>query len=329
MKIFVTGATGFIGSELIRELLDENHEVVGLYRDAKKIRISPNDKLSWERCPLADPDRLKDCLQGCDVVFHLAAYARVWAKDRDLYHEINVNGTRNLLHAAMEAGVSKFILTSTAGVLGPSNGSPVDETMARTSEYFTEYERTKSMAEKLVLGTKMHGMRTVVLLPSRLYGPGLLNESNSVTRLIQKYIQGSWRLLPGNGKKIGNYAYIRDVVQGHIRAMHYPGHNERFILGGINIEYRGFFDAIGEVSGQRQWLIPVPSSLIIGISYLLWLRAKVLGHPPLITPGWARKYLHHWKLSSRKAQKELGYKITPLDQALRDTITWLEMQENE
>ena len=329
MKILVTGATGYMGTELIRDLLERNHEVIGLYRDKNRIRIPHHPKLTWKKCNLFDPEEMKSCLAGCEIVFHLAAYARVWTRNMNDYYNINVIGTRNLLAAAVEVGVRKLIYTSTAGVLGPSNGNMVDETNMPFQDYFTEYERTKSIAEKLLLDFKKKEMQTIILLPSRIFGPGLLSESNGVTRLIQKYIQGRWRILPGNGKKVGNYAYIRDVVRGHIQALAYNGHNERFILGGTNTDYRELFNTIGVATGKKRWLIPVPAKIILFLSHLLLFYARIMGHPPLITPDWAKKYMHDWRISSQNAIDHLGYQITPMDKAIRETVEWLNTQNYE
>ena len=323
MKVFVTGATGYIGTELIRELLKMGHEIVGMFRDERKIRIPDHPNLSWVHADLFDMGQLKQCMKGCDALYHLAAYARAWSAETEVFYNINVQGTKNLLTAAEAVGIKIFIFTSTAGVLGPSGNHLGNESQTKTDRYFTEYERTKAIAEKLVMEYEKPGMHTLVLLPSRLYGPGLLNESNTVTRLIKQYMDGTWRFLPGTGKRIGNYVYVRDVIQGHIQALQFKGSGERFILGGTNINYRDFFNTVGKLSGKKRWLIPVPSFLILVFSYVLLWTAKMMKYNPPITPGWARKYLHDWKLCSQKAVDLLGYTITPLENGLAETIDWL------
>ena len=323
MKIFVTGATGFIGSELVKELLHRGHIIHALFRDPKKKIIPENKNLLYFKGDILDKNSLLKPMEDCDIVFHLAAYAKVWAKDSSLFYKINVEGTRNVLLSSEKSGIKKIVVTSTAGVLGPSDFDSVDENSLSMNKFFTEYEKTKFSAEQEISKFIKKGLNITTLLPTRLYGPGQLRESNSVTLLIQKYISGHWHILPGNGSKIGNYVYIKDVVNGHIRAMEKDVPAERFILGGININYKDFFNTIGTIDGKKQWMVPLPVFLMMMASGFMWLLAVIFKIKPLITPGWVRKYMHHWSLSSQKAIDGFDYHITPLNTGLSETINWL------
>ncbi len=328
MKIFITGATGFIGSELVKELLQRGHIVHALYRNPKKRNIPESKNLIYHKGDILDKSSLKESMMDCEIVFHLAAYAKVWSKNPSYFKQINVEGTRNVLSSAKELDIKKVIVTSTAGVLGPSGKGVVNEDSKRLRNFFTEYERTKYLAEQEIDGFVRNGLNVTTLLPTRVYGPGVLGESNSVTVLIQKYINGKWHFLPGNGKNIGNYVFIEDVINGHISAMEKEVSGEKFILGGDNISYYDFFNTIAAISGKKQWLIPLPVVLMMIASGFMWLMAAIFKIKPLITPGWVRKYLHHWNLSSQKAMSMLDYQITPLKKGLSETIKWLR-NENE
>lgn len=268
-------------------------------------------------------------MEGCDIVFHLAAYTKVWAKDPTKFYRVNVEGTINVLSCTKKLNIDKVIVTSTAGVLGPSDKDHVNENIDRSTNFFTEYERTKFLAEQEMGRFVREGLNVTILLPTRLYGPGELNESNSVTVLVQKYMQGKWHILPGNGKKIGNYVFIKDVINGHIKAMENNTPGERFILGGVNINYEDFFNLIGILSKKKQWLIPLPVFIMMIISNIFWFLAVIFKIKPLITPGWVKKYLHNWSLTSIKAIKILNYKITPLEKGLLETISWLKTIKEE
>jgi nucleoside-diphosphate-sugar epimerase len=322
MKIFISGATGFIGSELVKELLKHEHCIHALYRDDRKI-IMKDKNLRYFKGEITDSVSIEKAMQGCSVVFHLAAYAKVWAKDSQVFYKINTEGTKNILASAYKLNVKRVIITSTAGVIGYSDITITDENHQPENEYFTDYEKSKHLAEIEIEKFSRKGLETVTLLPSRLYGPGLLSESNAVTLLIKKYIESKWHFLPGNGNKSGNYVFIRDVIKGHINAMNKNVTGERFILGGTNISYKSFFDTIGKVNGEKQWMIPVPVFVIILASAFMWLLAVTLNIKPSLTPGWARKYLHNWNLSSKKAIEKLDYTITPLEKGLKETIDWL------
>ena len=324
MKIFITGATGFIGSELVKELLKRGHTVNALYRNPERKNLPENNKLRYFKGDILDKSSLLEPMEGCEIVFHLAAYAKVWAKDPEKFFMVNVEGTKNVLSCAKKLSIKKVIVTSTAGVLGPSDKDQINESSLRSKTFFTEYERTKYLAEQEIERFTREGLNVTTLLPTRLYGPGELNESNSVTVLIQKYIKGKWHILPGDGKKIGNYVFIKDVINGHINAMEKNTPGEKFILGGVNINYEDFFNLIGILSKKKQWLMPLPVFIMIFLSGIFGLMAMIFKIKPPITPGWVKKYLHHWNLSSKKAIRMLDYHITPLEKGLLETINWLE-----
>jgi nucleoside-diphosphate-sugar epimerase len=262
-------------------------------------------------------------MEGCDFVFHLAAYAQVWSKDPGLFHEINYKGTLNVLDEAEKAGVERIVVTSTAGVFGPSDSNVVDENTKRQVPYFTLYEKTKADAEELIIGRAAKGMDVVIVNPTRVYGPGLLNISNSVTRIIKSYIEGKFRFLPGNGESIGNYVFIDDVISGHILALEKGVAGERYILGGDNVSYKQLFKVISELSGRKYRLFRFPLNLMLFVSFIMLVMARVFGLKPLITPGWVRRYNYNWMLSSNKAREQLGYKITPLRDGINKTLDFI------
>jgi nucleoside-diphosphate-sugar epimerase len=323
MKILVTGATGFIGIHLCNELARRGYIVNALYRSDEKARYLKNKNIRLFRGDVTDNLSLRNAVNGCDFVFHLAAYAQVWSKNPDMFHEINYAGTLNVLNEAEQAGVKKIVVTSTAGVFGPSDGNVVAENTKRQIPFFTLYEKTKADAEELILDRAVKGMNVVIVNPTRVYGPGLLNTSNSVTRIIKFYIEGKFRFLPGNGKSIGNYVFINDVISGHILALEKGVAGERYILGGENISYKDLFNIISEISHKRYKLFRFPLSLMLFVSSVMMVMARIFGLKPLITPGWVRKYNYNWVLSSDKARIQLGYKITPLKDGINETLNFI------
>ena len=324
MKCFVTGATGFIGSRLVERLSAEGHEVHCLIRSPEKLEglhslhIHP---------VLGDLDNVSALINGtscCDVVFHLAAYAKPWSKDKSLPYQINVQGTINLLEASLKSKIKKFIFTSSAAVFGPSpDNQLINEDMIRTFPFFNDYESTKSMAENLALEFISKGLPVIIVNPTRVFGPGPINESNSVTKIINMYQKGSWHIIPGDGTKCGNYVFIDDVIEGHLLAVEKGLAGERYILGGENLTFDQFFDRLAQITRKKCWLFHLPVWFMIMIARVMELQVHLTGIPPLITPPWIRKYLHHWKLSSVKAISQLGYKITPFNVGVAKTLDWL------
>jgi len=329
MRIFITGGTGFIGKSLTKRLLDEENEVVLLLRNPAKASQYPGG-ISFVQGDLSSEDALLEGMRDCDLVFHMAAYTKPWAKDPGIAYKTNVEGTVNVLEAAIKRGVKKVILTSTGGTMGFSNEKRlVNEMTNPDPEFHTVYERTKAEAEKRAIEYSLKGLHVVIVNPTRVFGPGELTKSNSVTKIIKLYLRGVWRIIPGNGHTIGNYAYIDDVVEGHLLAVYSGANGERYILGGENLSYKEFFGTIGKVAGKKRRLINLPLPLLKIIIKITSGLTKITGLPPALTQDWLDKYLEDWIISSEKAESQLGYKITPFRTGVERTIIWLNSGGNK
>lgn len=326
MKILVTGATGFLGINLCNELVKRGYIVNALYRSESKAKSIKHKNIHLFKGDITDIRSIENAMVNCDYVFHMAAYAQVWSKKSDTFYKINYTGVLNVLDVAEREGVKKIIVTSTAGVFGPSDNNIINENSRRQVDYFTLYEKTKAGAEELILKRAARGLNVVIVNPTRVYGPGLMNTSNSVTKMIKLYVEGKFRFLPGNGNSIGNYVFIDDVVNGHILALEKGITGERYILGGENISYIDFFKVLSEISKKKYLLFKFPLYLMLLISFFMLLIAKGFGVKPLITPGWVRKYNYNWILSSDKARKNLGYKITPLRTGIARTLDFIKKE---
>lgn len=325
----MTGATGFIGCALAKKLADSGHTVHALFRSKSKTVPLRHPNIHLFKGDILDPKSLHRALKGCQYVFHTAALTKIWTRNPQLYHDINVKGTKNMMEAALNSGVKKVVMTSTAGVFGPSPTDAVNEKTTRKTECFTEYERTKEEADSLALDYLKKGLEVVLVHPTRVYGPGLIKESNSTTKLIKLYLKGRWPIIPGNGKKTGNYVYIDDVVQGHILAMKKGRSGEKYILGGENASYLKFFESLRQVSQKNYPLMKLPVALITVFSRVMKISAKMFHLYPFITPEMAQKLCQNWPVSHQKAYQELGYRPVSLKQGMKKTIHWLEDKKND
>lgn len=325
MNCLLTGANGFIGIRLAEELSSGGHTVRCLVRSPDKFRpLSGLIGVTPVIGDLSSVHILEAAARGCDTVFHLAAFAKPWSKDKSLPFRINVTGTENVLKAAHKAGVKRFVFTSSAAVIGPSPGiDPIDEEYFRSVPFFNEYEETKAGAEELVKSYSRDGMECVIVNPTRVYGPGPVNESNSVTRMISMYARGKWRIIPGDGTCVGNYVLVDDVVRGHIQAALKGKAGHRYILGGDNITFNQFFETLADLTGKRRWLIRFPVSLMTVVARVMEWQAGITGIAPLITAPWVKKYLNHWSLSSRKAREDLGVNPVSFAEGAKITLDWL------
>ena len=324
MRYFLTGATGFIGQELAKQLLSRGDTVHALVRSPEKARQITGENLKLFPGDVNNPEVIDKAIAGCDYVFHLAGYARPWSRDKNLPHRINVEGTGNVLEAALNHKVRKLVFTSTAGTLKPSEKNEcVDENSLLPENYLTSYEQTKREAEKLCLDYTAKGLDVVIVNPTRVYGPGLLSKSNSVTTIIKQYQEGRWHFIPGTGNETGNYVFIDDIVSGHLLALQRGKPGESYILGGDNVSFNQFFTVLSEESGKKPRLFKLPLPFLILVSALMLFLANEACIEPVITPGWVKRYNQNRALSSRKAIQDLGYTATPLHSGIRKTLEWL------
>jgi nucleoside-diphosphate-sugar epimerase len=326
--IFVTGATGFIGTKLVNELVQQGHTVHALTRTRSNREGLDHKRVILVQGDIMNRDSLFAGMKGCSHVFHLAAYAKNWAPDPKIFYDQNVIGMRNVFEAAKQTGVQRVVWTSTIVTFGPTPSCVVgDETMPRiTQKYYTEYEETKAIAEKEALKMAAEGFPVIIVNPTRVYGPGKLTEGNSVSLMIDQYDQGQVPILLNRGVNIGNYALVDDLVRGHILTMEKGHIGERYIIGGENASLKRFFELVNEVSDKKHFQINLPPKVGLVYGGIQKLVANTFGIYPQITTGWVETFLQDWVYSCAKAERELGYTYTPLKEGIRLTYEWILQQ---
>lgn len=327
---FITGATGFIGTHLCHKLLTLGHQVKALVRNKQKAHSLPvnHPALQLVEGDLLTTKGYASALHNCDGVFHLAAYAKSWAKSLDTFYHINVDGTLGLLSECVEQQVPRVVITSTAGVYGPSFELTITEDVSQVIPHITTYEKSKAQADEQA-SAFLDKLQLVWLHPTRVYGPGAMSESNAATMLIERRLQGEMPIIPGNGHQIGNYVLVDDVVEGHRLAMEKAESGAHFILGGENLSYRSLYQLIDRLSNTRSPIWPLPLWLMKTIARVDTWKAELTGRPPLITPDFVVKYHHNWKVSSQKAMQLLGYQPTSAAVGIEKTIHWLQEQKQK
>ncbi|NQT59124.1 MAG: NAD-dependent epimerase/dehydratase family protein [Bacteroidetes bacterium] len=323
MKYLVTGATGYVGAHLVKALINHGHTVNALCRSKEKAALIQQVGVTLCYGDILNKKSVDTAAVGCDGIFHLAAYAKVWAKNPKTYFDLNVTGTENVLQSAIKGNIKKVVVTSTAGVFGTSNGEAITESYVRNRDFFNEYESSKTYCESRIKNYVIAGLDVVIVNPTRIYGPYLFGSPDSVTRLIVTYINGIGALIPGKGDKIGNYVFIDDVVDGHISAMQKGAAGQTYILGGENSDYINFFSILRTVSGKKKMMIKIPFWLSTIIANIQLFLANVFGKTPLITPKWLVKGKYDWEVSAQRAVNELGLEITSLTTGLQKTVEWL------
>lgn len=328
MNLFITGGTGYIGNLLALKLASSGHVVHALVRNPAGARNLVHPNIHLFKGDINDTGSIMTAMKGCDQVFHLAAFARLWAKPSDIFFKINVEGTRNVLAAAAELNISRFVYTSSTAVFGTSINHPLSENDPRTIGFSSDYDLSKCIAEKLVMEYASKGLSALVVNPSRVYGPGTETYSNPITRLLNTLLAGKYIPIPKCPDVVANYSYVHDVVEGHILAMNKGNAGERYILGGENVSYRELFTVVREIIPGRK-AIPIPKPILKAAGAMQVAQFYLTQKQPAFTPSAIDRYFCDTAFSCQKAVTELNYKITPFREGMLSTIHHLKQKNNE
>lgn len=332
MKILITGATGYLGHRLALALAEHNNEIHILVRNPDSGNIPQHKNIKSFVGDITDKQSITPAIAECGQVYHTAALVKAFDKDASLFYKVNVEGTRNLLESALESGVERFVFTSSCSVIGPTLQSAMCENDQRISPLDNDYDATKYLAEKLVKEYGRKGLQTVIVSPSKVFGPsGFDAKSISVNKVINRFIKGEPTFIPKPSQFIANYCFIDDVVEGHILAMSKGNVGENYILGGENVSFLEFFNTIDTLSEKEKKRKPIeiPRFIMKTVAFMQWLQFKATNKEPLITENGIKQIYCNKIFSSEKAVSELGYEITPLREGLQKTIHFLKNQRHE
>ena len=306
MNVLVTGGTGFLGRAVVSALSARGHHVVLFARTASGSGL-PGHPIDGD---IRDSDAVHAAAKGCHAVIHMAALVSVWRRRPRDFDDVNVNGFRNVLAAAREAGARKVLYTSSFLALPPAGRS---EPMQAN-----DYQRTKVIAEQIAIRAEEAGVPMIRLYPGVIYGPGELTEGNLVGRLVGDHLAGR---LPGiiGADRIWSCAYVSDVARGYVEALERGRAGTQYQLGGENVPQMRIFDLVREMTGRPlPWRIPYVAADALGA--VEELRARCTGANPLVTRGAVTIFRHDWPLDSAAARRDLDYRVTPLADGLAATV---------
>jgi dihydroflavonol-4-reductase len=319
----VTGATGFIGSHVVRQLLLRGDRVRILARNSSR-----KSNIEAFGCEIAIGD-LKDlmsllrCVQGCRRVYHVAADYRLWARNPQDIYDNNVGGTRNLLSACCEAGVEKVVYTSTVGTIGMRNdGLPADEdSPVKLDDMIGHYKRSKYMAEQVAREFATSGLPVIIVNPTTPVGTGDIKPTPT-GRIILEFIKGRMPAYVDTGL---NIVGVQDVALGHLLAETKGQIGERYILGGENWSLEEILEALARICGRNTPRFRIPWTLSFMAGYVDNLvLGDILRREPLIPLEGVRMARHPMYISSEKAKRELDYKPQPAERALREAVEYFQ-----
>jgi nucleoside-diphosphate-sugar epimerase len=329
MKVLVTGASGYTGNKLAHVLAEQGIRVHALIRSGARKKLFHHNNISVFIGDVQQKESIARAIEGCTQVYHTAAKVGAWAKDPSVFYDANVEGTRKVLDAAILEGVEKFVFTSSSGVLGPTDEIPLTENDIRNTGFRIDYDRSKKMAEDVVVSYATKAINPVIVSPSKVYGPGNTSHSLTANAIIETFLRKKIAFIPSPGTYKVCFAYIDDVVNGHILAMEKGRAGERYILGGVNIGYYDFFDQIRHLSKCKGRIIALPKRFVKLLARMQQINHKITGAAVRFPVKSVDHAFSNYTFYSQKAIDQLGYKITPLDEALTKTIQFFKNGSDE
>lgn len=323
MKAFLTGATGFVGSHVARALAEQGADLRLLVRSTSR-----TDNIAGLRAEIApgdlrDAKSLKNAMSGCDFVFHVAADYRLWVPDPDEMYRANVEGTRAILEAARENGVRRVIYCSSVATMGfTDDGRTADENSpVSLADMIGPYKRSKFMAEQIALEAGRNGANVVVVNPTTPVGDGDIKPTPT-GRIILDFLKRKFPAYVDTGL---NLVDVQEVVRGHLLAMEKAVPGERYILGGENLTLKQILDKLAALTGLPAPTTKVPHAVALGFAVLdQFFTGIVMRKEPRATIDAVRMGRKKMYASSAKAERELGYRVVPVTNALERGIRWFQ-----
>jgi len=319
--ILVTGATGFVGSAIVRRLLDNGETVRVLARPESDRRNLDGLAIDVTEGDLLKPETLVDAVAGCEGLFHVAADYRLWTRDPDAMFRANVEGTRQILVAAGNAGVKRIVYTSSVATLGIVPGGVADEdTPVTYDDMIGVYKQSKFRAEEAAKQVIAElSLPAVIVNPSTPIGPRDIKPTPT-GRMVVEAAAGRMPAYVDTGL---NIVHVDDVADGHLLAYEKGRIGERYVLGGENLELGDILSRIAEICGRKPPSMRIPHGLIMPIAHVAeWWTRLTGGSEPFVTVDGVKMAKKKMFFSSAKAETELGYAARPAGEALRDAVDW-------
>jgi dihydroflavonol-4-reductase len=322
MRALVTGTSGFVGSAVARRLAADGHELRVLVRPTSDRRNLEGLSVEVAEGDLSHPETLKPAVAGCDAVFHVAADYRIWVPDGGAsMYRANVDGTRDLIRAAADAGVRRIVYTSSVAVLYPLPGTGVadERAIATADDMISHYKKSKFLAEEEVMRLVREETAPVVIVnPSAPFGPRDIKPTPT-GRIVLDAAKGRMPAYLDTGL---NVVHVDDVAEGHMLAFDKGEIGERYILGGENMTLRDIIKTVTDHVGRSGPWLKLPRAPLYPVAWAAELVARVSGREPVVTVDALRMAAKHMYYSSDKAREKLGYAPRPATQALTEAADW-------
>jgi dihydroflavonol-4-reductase len=321
MTTLVTGAAGFLGSHVARQLVARGDEVRVLLRASSTNRAIADLSLEYVTGDLRDPASLDRAMKGVKRVFHVAGDYRLWARRSREIYDSNVGGTKNLLEAAKRAGIEQLIYTSTVATIAVDRPQlPNESTDAKLEEMVGHYKRSKWMAEREALNAAKAGLPVMVAMPTTPVGPWDWKPTPT-GKIILDFLNGK---MPGYVETGLNFVGVEECAAGHLLVAEKGKVGERYLLGGENLTLKAMLDILAKITGLRAPGLKIPHGLALGVAYANTVFSRLLGREPGIPIEGVKIARHMMFVDSSRAQRELGFQPGPVSAALERAVRWYE-----
>jgi len=321
MTTLVTGAAGFLGSHVARQLVARGEDVRVLMRVSSTNRAIADLSLEYVTGDLRDPASLDRAMKGVKRVFHVAADYRLWARRSEEIYDSNVSGTKNLLEAAKRAGVKQLIYTSTVATIAVDRPQhPNEFTDAKLEEMVGHYKRSKWMAEQEVLKAGKAGLPVIVAMPTTPVGPWDWKPTPT-GKIILDFLNGK---MPGYVETGLNFVGVEECAAGHLLVSEKGKIGERYLLGGENLTLKAMLDVLSNITGLPAPRLKIPHGLALGVAYVNTMFSRMIGREPGIPIEGVKIAQHMMFVDASRAQRELGFKAGPVSAALERAVRWYE-----
>ena len=323
MKAFITGATGFVGSHVARALAAQGAELRLLVRPTSRLDNIADLRAETATGDLRNPESLKKAMVGCEFVFHVAADYRLWVRDPDQMYRSNVEGTKAIIQAAQESGVRRVIYTSSVATMGFTREGHIagEDTPVSLKDMVGHYKRSKFMAEEIALEAGKKGVNVVVVNPTTPIGEYDIKPTPT-GRIVVDFLKRKFPAYVDTGL---NLADVKEVARGHILAMESARPGQRYILGGENMTLKQILDKLSALTGLPAPTMKVPHTVAMGFAVFdQFFTGMIMGKEPRATIDAVKMGRKKMFASSAKAERELGYKVMPVEDALRRAIDWFQ-----
>jgi len=319
MTTLVTGAAGFLGSHVARQLVARGEAVRVLMRASSSNRAIRDLSLEYVTGDLRDPASLDRAMAGARRVFHVAADYRLWAKRPQDIYDSNVGGTKNLLAAAKRAGVQQLIYTSTVATIAVDRPQlPNEFTDAKLDEMIGHYKRSKWMAEQEALQAAKEGLPVIVAMPTTPVGPWDWKPTPT-GKIILDFLNGK---MPGYVETGLNFVGVEECAAGHLLAAEKGKIGERYLLGAENLTLKEMLDALAKITGLAAPSMKIPHRVALGVAYVETGFSRLLGKEPQIPVEGVKIAQHKMFVDVSRAQRELGFQPGPVSAALERAVRW-------